>query len=552
MADEITILDTDVLVVGGGAAGAQAAIEAAKQNARVTLVARGPLGKIGLTSASGGSYVVLESPPGSTFEELFAEAVSKGCYLNDQSLVEIWWKESGQTVQEFQSFGATVSQNRGNGSYRITGSEMMSALRSEITRHRNIRLLEDAIVTKLLPHEGVVAGATILDLATGAFIAIKAKALVLATGGLGALYWPAEATPLGIDPGVVGDGHVLAYHAGAQLVNMEMMMFSWIPLNPKRVFACRHFENLSVVGSKGPYFDKDGNEVISTEEIKNTPCGMGPPDHYNPYIMRRLAEEIRKGPCYLKDIAVKPGERHIRPQVDEVLNLNASELHRVQVIPGCLTTLGGVKIDETCASNVSGLFAAGEVIGNLNGAFRTYTMLSQITVFGRRAGRYASEHAAKMDRMPLDVQEIAQERDRIYGFLQSKSYAISPVETKKKISAIAMKHLYVLRNRAGLDQAINEIQRIRNEELPRVQATHIKKFNLEWIDCIEVAVMLDVAEMVAQSALFRSESRGCHYREDFPEMDNKNWLYHTLIQRDAGKMKLSKTPVRFTRMNPFQ
>ncbi len=550
MVNEITTLDTDVLVVGGGGAGARAAIEAARPNLSVTIVGRGPLGKIGLTSASGGSYVVLESPPGSRFDELFAEAVSKGCYLNDQDLVEIWWKESAQTVKEFESFGASVTQNRGNGSYRINGSEMMSALRSEIARHRNINLLEDTIVTKLLVHDGAVAGATMLDLATGEFIVVKTKAVVLATGGLGALYWPAEATPLGIDPGVTGAGHILAYHAGAQLVNMEMMMFSWIPLNPKRVFACRHFENLSVVGSRGPYFNKDGHEVISAEEIKGMPCGMGPPDHYNPYIMRRLAEEIRKGPCYLKDVAVKPGERHIRPEVDELLNLDASELRRVQVIPGCLTTLGGLKVDEQCATNIPGLFAAGEIIGNLNGAFRTYTMLSQIIVFGKRAGRYAGEYAEKSHPAPIDIQEITQERNRVHGYLTPKPHGISPVEIKKQISAIAMKHLHVLRNGAGLEQAIDEIQRIRNADLPRVQAADIKKFNLEWIDCIEVALMLDVAEMVAKSALYRSESRGCHYREDFPDMDNEKWLYHTLLNRDAGRMKLTKAPVRFTRMHP--
>jgi succinate dehydrogenase/fumarate reductase flavoprotein subunit len=552
MAAQFRTLETDVLVIGGGGAGARAAIAAAEQNVSVTLIARGPLGKMGLTSASGGSYVVLDSPSGDSFEELFAEAVSKGCYLNDQNLVEIWWKEGAQTVREFQSFGADVTQNRGNGSYRIRGSEMMSALKNEITRHPNMNLLEDTLVTNLLTHKGEMAGATCLHLATGEFSAIKAKAVILATGGLGALYRPAEATPLGIDPGVTGDGHALAYRAGAELVNMEMMMFSWIPLNPKRVFACRHFENLSVVGSKGPYLDKDGNTVITADEIKNTPCGMGAPDHYNPYIMRRLAEEIKKGPCYLKDIAVKPGERHIRPQVDEVLNLDPAELHMVQVIPGCLTTLGGLRVDEKCAASIPGLFAAGEVIGNLNGAFRTYTMLSQIIVFGRRAGRYAAEYAKKTDRAPVDMGEVAEERDRVYGFLEPKTDGISPVETKKKISEIAMKYLYVIRNGEGLKQAIREIERIRNEDLPRLQAADIKKFNLEWVDGIEIGVMLDVAEMVARSALFRTESRGCHYREDFPEMDNKNWLYHTRLNKDVGGMKLSKAVVLLTRMNPPQ
>ncbi|MBI4528343.1 MAG: FAD-binding protein [Deltaproteobacteria bacterium] len=549
MVEPCRTVETDVLVIGGGGAGARAVIEAAKNNVRVTFVSKGPIGKTGLTAASGGSYVVLESPPGEPFEELFREAVLKGCYLNDQNLLEIWWKESRPTVEEFKSSGAKVTENRGGGSYRITGSEMMSAFKTDITRHPNIRLVQDSIVTKLLTHNGVISGAASLDLASSEFSLIKAKAVIIATGGLGGLYWPAEATPLGIDPGVTGAGHVLAYRAGAELVNMEMIMFSWIPLNPKRVFACRHFENLAAAGSKGPYCDKDGKTVISSEEIETAPCGMGSPDHYNPYLMRRLAEEMKKGPCYLKNVAVKPGQRRSHPDVDEVLKLDMSELQMVQVIPGCLTSLGGPRVNEKCATSTPGLFAAGEVIGNINGAFRTY-MLSQIIVFGKRAGLCAAEYAKKADQIPTDVDKVMEERERVYGFLKLKPDGISPVEVKKKIRDLSMKRLYVLRNRDGLMKAIKEIEQIKKADLPRLQAADIRKFNLEWLDCIEVPVMLDAAEMIARSALFRAESRGCHYREDFPEMDNENWLCHTLLKEEAGGMTLSKAPVLFTTMPP--
>lgn len=549
MVEEYKTVETDVLIVGGGGAGARAAIEASKQGVNITLVDKGPIGRMGLTTTGGGGFTVLESPPGKTFEQIFKENVEKGCYLNDQDLIEIWWKESFQGVEEFKSWGAKVGG--GGGNYFIGGESMMIALRNEMARHPNITVLEDTIVTKLLTHGGKVAGATAMDVATGEFILVKAKCVILATGGLGMLYWPSEAAPLGIDPGVEGDGQVLAYHAGADIVNMEMVMFSFIPLNPKRVFSTRHFENFWEAGHSGPYTDKDGKIVISSEEILKSPCGFDGPDMYNPYVMRRLGEEMKKGPCYYRDVvAVKPGQTRQQPRVDEILKLDESEMHMMQIVPGCLTTMGGPRVNDKCETSVPGLYAAGEVIGNINGAFRSFTMLSQIPVTGRRAGAYAAEYAKKAKQIPIDAREVEAERGRVFGFLKPKSGGVSSTEVKKKVWEVTMKHLNVLRNGKGLQEAVAQIEKLKKEYLTKIQANDVKRFNLEWVDCLEVPVMLDAAEMVARFALFRTESRGCHYREDFPGVDNKNWVCHTLLKKKARGMEISKAPVNLTRLKP--
>lgn len=534
--NEFRTFETDVLVIGGGGAGARAAIESAKQGVNVILVDKGPIGKMGLTPCAGGGFERKID-----VEQWFRENVQKGCYICDQNLVEIRFNENAETVREFEGVEGRAG----------FGVAMINVLRNEISRRPNINVLENVMVTKLLANKGKIAGATGLDLVDGEFIAVKAKAVVLATGGYGNLYWPAEDTPLGFETGVSGDGHALAYHVGADLVNMEMVQFSWIPMNPKRVFCCRHFENIRPVALEGPYLDKDGNVLITSEEVKNTPCGMDGPDEYSEIVMRRVGEYMRKGvDCYLKNIAIKPDQRHAFPEVDAWLGLESSELDKVRFIPGCLTTMGGPKVNEKCETNVSGLYATGETIGNIHGSYRMSQMLNLIITFGRRAGMYAAEYAKKNKQSPIDEKEVTEENRRVYGFLHPKQKGVSPVDVKKKILDVAMKHLYVTRNGEELKEAIKEIERMRNEDLPRIQTSDIRRFNLEWRDCLDVPVMLDVAEMVARSALFRNESRGCHYREDFPKMDNKNWLYHTLLKSVNGEMSLSKESVIFTKMQP--
>ncbi|MCJ7646574.1 hypothetical protein MUO65_06710, partial [bacterium] len=194
----------------------------------------------------------------------------------------------------------------------------------------------------------------------------------------------------------------------------------------------------------------------------------------------------------------------------------------------------------------------GECPGNVYGAYRGNPFMDSTLPMGRRSGKYAAENVKTIKQRPIDLAELEKERDRIFGFLKPKQNPMSPVDAKKKIWEINGKHLFMIRNAKGIKEAIKEIEEFRKKDLPRIQDLDLKCMNLDWVDAIETIFAIDVSEMIARSALFREESRGCQYREDFPEMDNKNWLCHTLMWKDFGtaEMKLSKSPVVMTKFKP--
>lgn len=177
-------------------------------------------------------------------------------------------------------------------------------------------------------------------------------------------------------------------------------------------------------------------------------------------------------------------------------------------------------------------------------------MLSIILSSGKTAGLNAAEYSKTAKHCDINREEVAQEGDRVHSFLEVKPDPISPKEVKAKITDIVMEHLEILRNGKGLEEAIKAIEAIRRKDLPRVQAVDIKIYNNEWVDALEIPYILDVAEMIARSALFRTETRGTQNREDYPEMDNENWLCHTLLRKESGQMKLSKGPVVMTKYKP--
>ena len=219
----------------------------------------------------------------------------------------------------------------------------------------------------------------------------------------------------------------------------------------------------------------------------------------------------------------------------------------VEMIPAIHYFMGGVRINEKCETNIAGLYAAGEAAGGLHGANRLAgCSTADSNVFGARAGKYAALEAHKMTCPGMNWEQVSEEQRRIETLLNSegKPIGITPIRIKRKIQALLWDYVGVLRNEAGLLASLEKLEPIIKEYEKDLRLRHNSgRFNNELIEAIEISNMLTVAEIIARAALLRKERRGGHYREDYPERDDNNWLKNIVIKWEAGGMKLSTTPV---------
>ncbi len=329
------------------------------------------------------------------------------------------------------------------------------------------------------------------------------------------------------------------------------------------------------VAHAGPFYGEDGKVVIPIEwmnELYGGKSAMSSGQIYHPELENRIYEEMRKGPVYInlaervKDLAAfKKQEEGRKDQMATAflsdrkmssqypfLEDPVKYIPRIKITLGILLGQGGPKTNDKGETSVPGLYGAGEGCssGCLYGAFRPGASMDTILTFGRRAGKAAAEYVKNLNFVDVDLEEIEKERERIFSFLEPKADPTDPVEVRKKIRDVTGKYFFKYRNEKGLKQGLKEIEELRRRELPRIQVMNIKKLNYEWVEALETPFLLDVAEMIGRSALYRTESRGCQQREDYPEVDNANWLCHTLMKMEDGEMKLSKAPVKLTKFKP--
>ena len=563
------IVKTDVLIIGAGGAGARAAIEASKnEKLRILLLNQGPLGRSGLTSmANGGMQWV--SHPEDSFEDHFRDVVRIGCYLNEQNLVECLAREAPERAEELIAWGAKVfmeggrlffTDPRGSGAshprgHYIPGVTYMAALKGELERHENIFIREDSLATCLFADEGRVIGASVLDIRTGEVFAVQSKAVVLAAGGLGELFPHSSNTPFGLRGHASGMGYALAYHAGAELIDMEMVQFTGQQLYPPWLLGNPAL--LSIMCG-GEYRNALGKEYMRLPQPRD--------------VIQRLAHrEIKegrgtpRGGVYI-DLSVSPlPSAEIERQLQKALGgdiarerwnlIKAMSVDdpdpkhwKVEFTPGgAHFFMGGVRINERCETNLYGLFAAGEVAGGVHGANRMGgNALTDIVVFGRRAGKYAAEYASRAEWIAPDQGLVRQENERLHGFFRPDG--VSGRAIRDRIGSFMAEYMGVARTEDEMKKALSEIASLK-AELPRLRAPGGKRFNLGWVEAIEVPHMLDVAEMMTLSALSRRESRGAHFREDFPDTDPR-WLKHTRVRKAGTAMQVDTAPVTITTLNP--
>jgi fumarate reductase (CoM/CoB) subunit A len=540
---KFTIKKCDVLVIGGGGSGVLAAIEASThKNLKIILASKGPIGQSGLTPTANGGTALPAS-----VDEMVKEMVTGGSFLNDQKIVWFMANEIQNAIEKLKQFGIPIisySPTR----VCVPGPETLQILRRELIKRPNVELFEDTLISSLIKSDGRIVGATALDFTTGEFFAIEAKATIIATGGYaGELYPHTSNNPFGVTTDASGTGHAMAYLAGAELIDMEMIQFVPLPANPQ----CLHLRYFPDFWA-GPYTNRHGDIVESNVDSY-------PGKSYSHQFVQKLFRELEKGngPMFIdqRDLQVQAAGSKVkswdqRRKLFKALRIDPHE-NKIEIIIGSHFGMGGIRVNEKTETTIMGLFAAGEVMGGVHGGMRIpgYSF-TQMIVFGFETGKQAAHYALEHQRKEEFSQALIEhEKEKIFHVLAEPSNPLSIADLKKQLQQVMQDHVFVVRDKEGLEKAIRVIRAIKRD-VSRISVPNFCRFNLEWARSIEFALMVDVAEVIVESAQMRQESRGAHYRNDFPHEDNDRWLKHTVTQLKEGQLKLHTSSIEFYRMKP--
>jgi succinate dehydrogenase/fumarate reductase flavoprotein subunit len=573
------MLETEVLVIGSEGAGSYAAITAADAGLDVTIVTKGRLARSGAT-LTGAADLDVDSAtlhrligrgnPDDSPERFFEDMVVEGKYVNDQPLAEAHVQDVQQRIAELLEWGLKwydLRQNPGHSYPRnlyTSGHDLMLVLKRQVKR-RPIRLVEDTMVTDLLLAEGRVVGAMGLDQRTGEPIVLRARAVVLAAGGGHNVY----AYTTGPED-LTGDGQAMALRAGATLMNMEMTQF--IPttiINPPMakgnlfpfLLGPQNALRVWLLNRNGERFmshwdparmEHSTRDMLALGIMNEILEGRGGPEggvYYSlAHLPRNLVADFARWGA--KPFIKSDWSAHGLPFKAVAEKLMDGEA--IEVSTALHFFMGGVKIDERMQTDLPGLFAAGEVTGGVHGANRlSGNAFAQVVTQGKRAGDAASRFVRANGSAPVPGSSaVAEALDRIEAPLQ-RTGGITAYELRRQVQAVSGHKVGVLRSGPALREAVDELERLSADELPTVfSRAKGRRFNREWVECLQVENMLTLLRMIAQAALLREESRGAHFRRDFPQTDNRRWLRNTVTRLQGERLSVETVPVRVTSMRP--
>ena len=586
----------DVLVIGAGGAGLRAAIEASAAGARVGLVTKSLLGKAHTVMAEGGIAAALANVDGrDDWKTHFADTMRGGQYVNDPAMAEFHAREAPDRVRELEAWGAVfdrtdderiLQRNFGGHKYpRLahvgdrTGLEMIRTLQDHGI-HLGMEVHMEWTITRLLTDGGRVVGAFGYDRERGRFHLFRASAVVLATGGIGRAF---RITSNSWE--YTGDGHALAYEAGAELIDMEYVQFHptgmvWPP-SVRGILVTEGVRGEGGVlrNSEGRRFMFDDIPDLYANQTASDPeegwrYTQGDKDARRPpelltrdHVARCIVREIREGRGsphggVFLDIAwirekLKDGPAHIRRklpsmyhQFKELAGIDITA-EPMEVGPTTHYVMGGVRVDgETQMSRVPGLFAAGECAGGLHGANRLGgNSLSDLLVFGKRAGQYAAAYASENPRGDHASAEGEQSESASAEALApfddpaGGAEAVNPYAIQSELQDLMQDRVGIVRNQEQLESGLEGVLALR-ERSAGVRVDGNRSWNPGWHTALDLPNLLLVSEAVARTAALRKESRGAHFREDYPGKDD-HWGRTTLVARRGadGGMEIVEEPV---------
>ncbi|HSS44849.1 MAG TPA: FAD-binding protein [Thermoanaerobaculia bacterium] len=557
MTEKYETHEHDVLIIGAGGAGLRAAIEALGAGARVGVVCKSLLGKAHTVMAEGGIAAAMGNvDPGDDWRTHFRDTMRGGKFLNNWRMAEIHARESSERVRELEQWGALFDRTedgrilqRAFGGHTFkrlchvgdrTGLEMIRTLQDRGVQ-LGIDVYMECAVTRLLKDGDRIAGAFGYWREQGRFVVFKAPAVILATGGIGKA-WRITSNSWEY----TGDGMALAHDAGAELCDMEFGQFHptgmvWPP-GVQGILVTE-----AVRGEGGMLRNKLGERFMERYDPKQMDLST------RDVVARAIYTEVREGRgtehggAYL-DISHKPAEyvkRKLPSMYHQFKELADVDITKgpMEVGPTCHYMMGGVRVDaETAASTVPGLFAAGEVAAGLHGANRLGgNSLSDLLVFGRRAGAAAARHAQTARAAAIDSLQIEQAaREMLAPF--ERSSGESPYTLHSELQETMHSLVGIFRNEEDLKRGLSEIVKLK-ERLARMRVEGSRLFNPGWHLARDLKSMLTVSEAVARSALARRESRGAHSRTDYPKTEAAWGKQNNVVSRSGDEMTLTQRPI---------
>ena len=553
-------LETDVLIIGAGGAGMYAAISAAEAGAQVLLLDKSVIGRSGATimaQMTVAAAIGEEEPDDWRFH--LRDTITAGRGLVDEPLAEILCRDAPERIWQMEEWGVgwarkgnhiTQAHAPGHDRNRCvyvdflnTGPASSRTLRNQVRRHDAVRRISDLMVTDLVVHDGHAAGAVALHLESGQGVTIAAKATVIATGGLTSLYGRNSASA-----NMGGDGFALGLRAGAELIDMEFVQFfpighlapRLIGMDPIMWDPFRYKLGGRLLNGEGEEFTQnygtaeDGKYVVTRDTAtyaiyKEVEAGRGTP-HGGAWLSFEHIPDA--------DLRAAFG-----PVIDR-LGAAGIDLTKmaIEVYPIAHYHMGGLRVNDTLATNVPNLFAAGEAVGGANGANRlSGNAITEAFVFGELAGRSAA--ATAKGSPSLDIQDTAKPHlSVIENAADSTGDGPSPTAAIAVLKDLLQKDVGPFRTAEGLNRALDTIAEL-TAALPDMPTGDPAPFNQQLADWLGLRNMLAVARSIATAALARTESRGAHQREDYPGLDEA-WGYNQVLRLAGDGLQLYRHEVR--------
>ena len=580
----------DVLVIGAGGAGLRAAIEASAAGVSVGLICKSLLGKAHTVMAEGGMAAAMGNVDDrDNWKVHFSDTMRGGQYINNWRMAELHAKEAPDRVRELEAWGAVFDRTkdgkilqRNFGGHRYprlahvgdrTGLELIRTLQDHGI-HQGIDVHMEITVISLLKDGDRVVGCLAYEREHGRFRIFKAKAVILATGGVGRAYKITSNSWEG-----TGDGHSLAYHAGAELIDMEFIQFHptgmvWPPsVRGILVTEGVRGEGGVLKNSEGRRFmfddipdnyknqtaqdAEEGWRYTQGDKSANRPPELLTRDH----VARCINREVKAGRgsphggvfldiAWIKEKLPNSAE-HIKKKLPsmyhqfmQLANLDITTTP-MEVGPTTHYIMGGIHVDaDTQASTVPGLFAAGECASGINGANRLGgNSLSDLIVFGKRAGEYASIYAKENPVGNINPDQVE----------ETVRWALEPFSRDQGENAFAIQHnlqemmqalVGIVRTESEMQEALEGLQKLK-ERANKVSVTGNVDFNPGWHTALDLRNLLTVSEAITRAALERKESRGGQYRDDYPQKDNDWGKKNIAIKKQGdGSMSISEMPIK--------